>query len=106
MRVQAFTWPGVSELLYRNPYIVVVLTYGTILFEIVFPFLLFNRWSRWIAVVAGIVFHTGIALFMGLVTFSWSVLSLYPFLLTDREYEWMTTRARRAWQAGAMLVAR
>ncbi len=95
LRVDEFTWPGVAELVYRNPYVVVSGTYGTLLFEIAFLPALFNRWTKYLAMAAGVMFHTGIALFMGLVTFSWSMLSLYPLLLSDEEYLGVAARVRQ-----------
>ncbi len=88
LRVDAFSWPGVAEYIYRNPYIVVGATYGTVLFEITFGPLLLNRWTRLLSVIpAGFLFHLGIGAVMGLTTFAWSMLSLYPLLVTDGEYQ-------------------
>lgn len=86
LRVGEFSWPGGAEIIYRNPYLVVLGTYGTILFELMFASLLLNRWTRYAVVATGVAFHLGIAVFMGLATFSWSMLSVYPLLFTDREY--------------------
>jgi predicted DCC family thiol-disulfide oxidoreductase YuxK len=95
LRVDEFSWPGVAELIYRSPYLVVLGTYGTVLFEVAFLPALFNRWTRYAAAFAGLVFHTGIALLMGLVTFGWSMLSVYPLLLTDAEYRHLSHWFRR-----------
>lgn len=94
-RVHWFTWPGVSEVIYQNEYFVVLLTYGTVVFELAFPFLLFNRYARWGAIVAGFTFHAGIAVLMGLLGFSWVMLSLYFLLLTDTEYRTIMEAGRR-----------
>ncbi len=94
LRVDKFSWPG-AEFIYRNVYLVVLGTYGTVLFEATFGPLLLNRWSRYAIIVAGICFHTGIALIMGLITFGWSMLSVYPLLLTDGEYRSMASWLRR-----------
>jgi antimicrobial peptide system SdpB family protein len=97
LRVNEFSWPGVAEFIYRNPYLVVGLTYATVLFEVTFAPSLLNRWTRYLMIAAGFFFHFGIALFMGLVTFGWSMLSIYPLLLTDREYlassNWLRQKA-------------
>jgi predicted DCC family thiol-disulfide oxidoreductase YuxK len=96
LRVDEFSWPGVAELIYRNPYLVVLGTYGTVLFEVTFLPALFNRWTRYTALAAGAAFHAGIALVMGLVTFAWSMLAIYPLLVTDAEYRhlagWLVRR--------------
>ena len=86
LRTQWFTWPGVSELVYGNEYLVVAATYGTMFFELAFPFLLLNRYSRYAALVMGVAFHSGTAALMGLVGFSWAMLSVYFLLVTDDEY--------------------
>ena len=96
LRVHWFSWPGVSDVIYESVYAVVVLTYGTILFEIAFPFLLLNTFTRWTAIGLGISMHVGIALYMGLIGFSWAMISLYFLLLTDDEYERLTVAARKA----------
>jgi len=42
----------------------------TLVFEVGFPFFIWNRNSRWIVISAAVLLHLGIAIFMGLVTFS------------------------------------
>ena len=46
------------------------------LFEISFIFLVWTRQLRWTMLVAALLLHTGIALFMGLVMFSLMMLTL------------------------------
>ncbi len=98
LRVRDFSWPGVAEYVYRTPILVVLGTYSTVLFEVTFAPLLLNRWTRYLMILAGMAFHTGIALVMGLVTFGWSMLSIYPLLVTDDEYRrgqsWLASRVR------------
>ncbi len=95
LRVDEFSLPGLAEHVYRNPYLVVLGTYGTVLFEVTFLPALFNRWTRYLIMAAGVAFHAGIALFMGLITFSWSILSLYPLLVNDQEYMALARWVRR-----------
>ncbi|HEY7423396.1 MAG TPA: HTTM domain-containing protein [Gemmataceae bacterium] len=49
---------------------------GTLFVELGFPFLVWNRRMRWVMVCGAILFHTQIALLMGLVTFSIMMLIL------------------------------
>lgn len=49
---------------------------GTLFLELGFPFLVWNRWTRWFMVSSSILFHTSIALLMGLVTFSLVMIAL------------------------------
>ena len=88
LRVNSFSWTGMGgEAIYENEYLVVALTYATVLFEIAFPFALFNRWTRRLILVIGFAFHCGVAAAMGLFVFSWMMLSLYFVCFSDREYE-------------------
>ncbi|MDR7478726.1 MAG: DCC1-like thiol-disulfide oxidoreductase family protein [Armatimonadota bacterium] len=98
LRVDEFSWPGRAEFIYRNPYLVVLGTYGTVLFEVFFAPALANRWTRYAVIGMGTGFHLGIAAFMGLVTFAWSMLAIYPLLLTDEEYRGMAAWWRRRWR--------
>jgi hypothetical protein len=64
-------------------------TYFTLVFEIGFPFLVWNRRLRWTMVLSAVVLHTGIALCMGLVTFSLMMLiavSVFIPTATIREF--------------------
>jgi hypothetical protein len=82
-----FVWPGVTEWIYRNVFIVTAFTYTTVAFQVAFPFLLFlNRYTRVVAVVMGFTFHLGIALFLGLITFSLFMTSVDLALMGDKEY--------------------
>ncbi len=96
LRVHWYTWPGFSEIIYHNGPLVVAGTYGTMLLEVAFPFLLLRRETRYMALAGGVALHTGIVIFMGLVAFSWAILSIYFVLISDREYAAIARRARAA----------
>ncbi|AKQ67060.1 hypothetical protein A176_003972 [Myxococcus hansupus] len=100
-----FVWPGFSELLYQNAVVVTLLTHGTVAFQVAFPFLLFlNRYTRLVAVVLGLTFHLGIALFLGLITFSLFMASVDLALVDDDEYRafgrWLLRMRSRWFPAG------
>jgi hypothetical protein len=97
MRVDEFTWPGYSEYVYQNVFLVTALSYATVAFQVSFPFLFFlNRYTRRLILLAGLSFHLGIALFMGLITFSAFLISIEFALLSDGDYQkigrWFTHR--------------
>ncbi|MFP2959274.1 HTTM domain-containing protein [Myxococcus sp. 1LA] len=99
-----FVWPGFAELLYQNAVVVTLLSHGTVAFQVAFPFLLFlNRHTRRFAVALGLTFHLGIALFLGLITFSLFMASVDLALIDDDEYRalgrWLT-RLRSRWFPG------
>lgn len=61
-------FPWLSEILTTNTWMVVLLTYFTVIVQIAFPFLLFNRITRRIALISILGVHIAIA--MGLSFFS------------------------------------
>jgi predicted DCC family thiol-disulfide oxidoreductase YuxK len=79
-------WFGPGQLwlrdLFKNPWIVTLGTYGSVLYQIGFPFMIFSRWQLlWIAI--GIIFHLGIAATMGLISFSTILIGLVLFTVSD-----------------------
>ncbi|MCP3142453.1 hypothetical protein [Pyxidicoccus xibeiensis] len=94
-----FVWPGFTELIYGNAIVVTLLTYCTVAFQVAFPFLLFlNRYTRRVAVVLGLTFHLGIALFLGLITFSLFMASVDLALMDDDEYRAVGRWLARQWR--------
>ncbi|MDQ3631092.1 MAG: HTTM domain-containing protein [Actinomycetota bacterium] len=98
MRVEDFTLPGFSELFYRNALFVTAGTYATVLFQLAFGFLLLNRWTRVLAFTGAVAMHGGIAVLMGLVTFSCVMIAVEVPLLGDRRLETIGGWLRRGVQ--------
>ena len=95
LRSSEFTLPGFSPLIYLNPVLVPLLTYGTLVFELSFPLLVWSARTRWIAVLGAVVFHIFIAVFMGLVLFAAQALIFQLVLFGDARYRRLVSRARR-----------
>ncbi|HET6894396.1 MAG TPA: HTTM domain-containing protein [Candidatus Baltobacteraceae bacterium] len=70
LRVDEFQFPPFSSMIYENALLVTALTYATLLFQWTFPVLMWNRRAKAPLFLAAALFHTGIAIFMGLVVFS------------------------------------
>lgn len=97
LRAGEFTLPGWSEHIYRSAWLLTLLGYATVAFQVSFPFLLFmGRRTRALAVVCGLAFHVGIAFFMGLVTFATFLVAVDLTLLDDAEYRALGEIAARA----------
>lgn len=100
MRVDEFTWPGYSEYVYQNVYLINLLTYLTVAFQVAFPLLLFlNRYTRLFALGWAICFHLGIGMFMGLLTFAGYMLAAEVTLLSDAEYRRLGAYPQRLYRA-------
>ncbi|EKS8373895.1 HTTM domain-containing protein, partial [Bacillus cereus] len=70
MQVDQFTFPVLKNILYDSPLLLTILTYLTIIVKVSFPFMLFNRITKYISVFSIALFHLGIGIGMGLVSFS------------------------------------
>ncbi|MFC4077621.1 DCC1-like thiol-disulfide oxidoreductase family protein [Salinithrix halophila] len=89
MRVQDYVWPGLSEKVWSSEPLVIFLTYSSVLFQIAFPFLLLNRYTKYAAIGGAFLFHIGVGLMMNLALFSWYMISCEWILLSDRDYRFL-----------------
>lgn len=94
-QVDVFSLPSLRALL-LNPYLVVLATYGTVIYQIWFPMAMMNRFLKLPWLAAGMLLHLGIATFMGLVAFSTVMIGLELFMITDAEYELIFARGKNA----------
>ncbi|MFI8577813.1 DCC1-like thiol-disulfide oxidoreductase family protein [Rossellomorea aquimaris] len=86
LQVDAFSNPLFKELIINNDYLIVLSTYSAILVKLAFPFLLLNRKTKYIGVLFMVLFHIGIGVVMGLVTFSLIMIMADLVMITDEEY--------------------
>lgn len=90
-QVTEFSQPELQALFW-NGFLVTLLTYGTIIFQLWFPIAILSPLKLpWL--LGGLVLHVGIAASMGLITFSLVMMGLDLFLITDDEYKRMRARA-------------
>ncbi|MFI9113422.1 HTTM domain-containing protein [Streptomyces venezuelae] len=68
-------WPALSELLGASGVMVMLLTYGTVIVQVAFPFTLFHRKVKNVLLVAMMLEHAGIAVLLGLPVFSLAMIS-------------------------------
>ncbi|WP_405945336.1 HTTM domain-containing protein [Streptomyces sp. NBC_01020] len=92
-------WPGLSSLLATSGVMVMLLTYGTVIVQVAFPFTLFNRRVKNVLLVAMILEHVGIAVLLGLPFFSMAMVAADAVFLPTGFLLWLGGRA-------AMLTAR
>ncbi|MEU2258925.1 HTTM domain-containing protein [Streptomyces sp. NPDC019645] len=97
LKLDYFTpWPALSDILANSGLMVMVLTYGTVLVQVAFPFTLFNRKVKNVLLVAMMLEHAGIAVLLGLPFFSLAMIAADAVFLP-------TSFLRRlgGWVAGA-----
>ncbi|MCX4534043.1 HTTM domain-containing protein [Streptomyces sp. NBC_00841] len=93
LKLDYFTpWPALSDLLASNGVMVMVLTYGTVIVQVAFPFTLFNRRVKNVLLVAMMCEHAGIALLLGLPFFSMAMIAADSVFLPTVFLVWLGGR--------------
>ncbi|SDS01031.1 Vitamin K-dependent gamma-carboxylase [Brevibacterium siliguriense] len=95
------TWPVLSDLMTAWGPMVVAISWGSILFQCAFPFMLFNRYTRIIALLGILSFHLGIALLMGLPWFSLTMIAVDAIFIRDRSFAKVRGYLRHWWKSSA-----
>jgi antimicrobial peptide system SdpB family protein len=87
LRVEEFAWSGYGAAICRDSILVTLLTYGTLAFQLSFPFLFFaHPLTRQLVLAVGMLFHLGIGLILGLTTFAAFMISIELLFVSDRDY--------------------
>ncbi|MFF3461954.1 HTTM domain-containing protein [Streptomyces sp. NPDC002619] len=68
-------WPGLADLMSSNGTLVMLVTYGTVIVQVAFPFTLFNRRVKNVLLAAMITEHAVIAVVLGLPFFSLAMIA-------------------------------
>ncbi|WP_051299621.1 HTTM domain-containing protein [Arthrobacter castelli] len=76
-------FPFLSDLLTASTWLTVLATYFTVVIQIAFPFMLFNRITRRVALIGILLMHVSIAVVMGLTFFSGIMVSADAVLVSS-----------------------
>ncbi|MDA5286371.1 HTTM domain-containing protein [Streptomyces sp. Isolate_45] len=68
-------WPALSHAIASSGVVVLLLTYGTVIVEVAFPFTLFNRRLRTVMVLIMMSMHAGIGILLGLPCFALAMIA-------------------------------
>ncbi|MEZ0094138.1 HTTM domain-containing protein [Streptacidiphilus sp. EB129] len=88
-------WTGLSHLLSAHPVPVLLITYGTVIVQVAFPFLVFNRRIKNVLLVLMMTEHAAIAVTLGLPFFSLAMISADAVFLPTTFLVWLGTRLTR-----------
>lgn len=106
-RTAEFAWPGYSEIIYANPFVLTALSYATVAIQVSFPFcVVLHATARRVVLVLAIGFHLGTAAFMGLVTFASFMLAADLLFLEERDFERLGRLLRRLRDRGMRALIR
>ncbi|MFB6440680.1 HTTM domain-containing protein [Streptomyces sp. NPDC056411] len=85
-------WPALSQLLGSNGIVIMLVTYGTVIVQVAFPFTLFNRRLKNVLLVAMICEHLSIAFLLGLPFFSLAMIAADAVFLPTNALTWLSGR--------------
>lgn len=98
LQVPEYSWPVVTDHLIVHAPLVAAVTYGAVFFQLAFPALILSGRTRALAVALGVGFHAGIAVLMGLTSFSLYMVATEAVVLSDRHYTAVRRRLGRVGQ--------
>ncbi|MEU3543351.1 HTTM domain-containing protein [Streptomyces paromomycinus] len=85
-------WPELSRVLADNGLMIMLITYGTVIVQVAFPFTLFNRRLKNVLLVAMICEHLSIAFLLGLPFFSLAMITADAVFLPTVFLVWLGAR--------------
>lgn len=86
-------WPALSSLLASSGTVVMLLSYGTVIVQVAFPFTLFNRRIKNVLLVVMMLEHAGIAVLLGLPFFSLAMIAADAVFLPTAFLVWLGARS-------------
>ncbi|MFH9420334.1 HTTM domain-containing protein [Streptomyces sp. NPDC017529] len=85
-------WPDLSRVLADNGLMIMLITYGTVIVQVAFPFTLFNRRLKNVLLVVMITEHLSIAFLLGLPFFSLAMITADAVFLPTVFLVWLGAR--------------
>lgn len=85
LNLERFISP-LNHLISKNAFYIVCSTYFTIMFELLFPFLIWFKQTRKVFLISGIFLHLSIYFLMMIYDFEILFISIYGFFITDSYY--------------------
>lgn len=86
-QVKSISMPFLEEMARKYIYLSVIISYASVLVKLAFPLLILNRRTKLFAVISVCLFHVGIAVGMGLYSFSIAMIAMELLIFTDQEYK-------------------
>jgi hypothetical protein len=86
-------WPHLNDMLGSSGLLVILMTYGTVIIQVAFPFTLFNRKVKNVLLAVMITEHLSIAVLLGLPFFSLAMVAADSVFLPTNLLTWISGRA-------------
>ncbi|HEX5565970.1 MAG TPA: HTTM domain-containing protein [Streptomyces sp.] len=88
-------WPALSQALGSSGLVIMLLTYGTVIVQVAFPFTLFNRRVKNVLLAVMMLEHASIAVILGLPFFSLAMIAADAVFLPTAFLVWLGARSAR-----------
>ena len=95
------TWPILSDLVTAWGPMVAIATWGSVLLQIAFLFMLLSRPTRLAGLFGILSFHIAIGVLMGLPWFSLTMIAIDSIFIRDRSWHELGAQIRERWRATA-----
>jgi hypothetical protein len=89
-------WPALAEVLGSSGLVIMLISYGTVIVQVAFPFTLFNRRVKNVLLALMMLEHASIAVVLGLPFFSLAMIAADAVFLPTVFLVWAGARASRA----------
>jgi len=99
-------WPALSHFAWGTDFGVHLVTYGSLTIQLLFPILILSRYTRWLALIAAIGLHLGIAVLMGLASFSGFMALMDAILISTTSYRWLERKVMSGVHGVRRLITR
>lgn len=93
LRMEDFRGSALNVMISKNGFFIKFFTYFTIVWELLFAFLIWSKKTKKVIVPIGMLTHIGIFILMRVDNFSFVMLSFYPLLFSDDELKRIYNRA-------------
>lgn len=97
--------PALNDLLTTFGFIVVVMTWSSIIFQCAFPFLLLRRETRIIGLLGIVGFHVSIGVLMGIPWFSLAMIAVDAIFISDRSFEKIQALIKKGYDKGSEYIS-
>lgn len=97
-------WPALSHALAGNSLMVMLISYGTVIVQVAFPFTLFNRRVKNVLLAAMMLEHASIAILLGLPFFSLAMIAADAVFLPTGFLRWIGQQITRPLRRSAALA--
>lgn len=103
---ERFKGTSLNELIVKNKWVNYTINYGTILFELLFPFMIWFKKSRPYLLIFGIFFHLCIYIFMMIYGFEIIFILMYGFFLPNDQLLKFAQKINRFFSSGQGAINR